>query len=65
MILIWPLFCPGLSDLANNPSQASEYLQPLLDYAAKHIPTEKHRESPLYIMATAGMRMLPNRYGKA
>ncbi|XP_033633439.1 ectonucleoside triphosphate diphosphohydrolase 4-like isoform X1 [Asterias rubens] len=50
---------PGLATLANNPSEASEYLKPLLDYAASHIPKAKLPESPLYILATAGMRMLP------
>ena len=31
-------------------------------YAAKHIPEEKHSETLLYILATAGMRVLPERY---
>ncbi|XP_038071120.1 ectonucleoside triphosphate diphosphohydrolase 4-like isoform X1 [Patiria miniata] len=50
---------PGLATLASSPSEASDYLKPLLDYAASHIPSAKHPESPLYILATAGMRMLP------
>nr|XP_006812996.1 PREDICTED: ectonucleoside triphosphate diphosphohydrolase 4-like [Saccoglossus kowalevskii] len=50
---------PGLSTLAENPSEANVYLRPLLQYAADHIPRMKHQETPLYVLATAGMRMLP------
>lgn len=50
---------PGLSTFGDNPSAASEYLHPLLTYAANHIPEEKHSETLLYILATAGMRVLP------
>ncbi|XP_013414146.1 ectonucleoside triphosphate diphosphohydrolase 4 isoform X2 [Lingula anatina] len=50
---------PGLSTFGKTPSKASEYLRPLLEYAAKHVPKDKHKETPLYILATAGMRMLP------
>ena len=52
----------GISTYAENPSGASTYLKPLLDYAVHHIPEEKHKETPLYIMATAGLRMLPERF---
>ncbi|XP_014777473.1 ectonucleoside triphosphate diphosphohydrolase 7 isoform X2 [Octopus bimaculoides] len=50
---------PGLSTFASNPSAASKYLHPLLSYAAKNIPEGKHSETLLYILATAGMRVLP------
>lgn len=49
---------PGISSLVDHPSQASSYLEPLLDFAAQQIPSDKHMETPLYILATAGMRML-------
>ena len=55
---------PGLSELKDTPSQASSYLRPLLDYASAHVPQEKHKETPLYIMATAGLRMLSERFVK-
>uniref|UniRef100_A0A8C5DDR9 nucleoside-triphosphate phosphatase n=1 Tax=Gouania willdenowi TaxID=441366 RepID=A0A8C5DDR9_GOUWI len=49
---------PGISTLANSPTQASNYLHPLLSFAAAHIPQSKHKETPLYILCTAGMRLL-------
>uniref|UniRef100_A0A672GEX0 nucleoside-triphosphate phosphatase n=1 Tax=Salarias fasciatus TaxID=181472 RepID=A0A672GEX0_SALFA len=51
---------PGISTLANTPTKASGYLQPLLSFAAAHVPQSKHKETPLYILCTAGMRLLPN-----
>ncbi|XP_036389097.1 ectonucleoside triphosphate diphosphohydrolase 7-like [Megalops cyprinoides] len=50
---------PGISTLALTPDRASDYLQPLLSFAAAHIPKRKHKETPLYILCTAGMRLLP------
>ncbi|XP_035494044.1 ectonucleoside triphosphate diphosphohydrolase 7-like isoform X2 [Scophthalmus maximus] len=52
---------PGISSLATTPTQASDYLQPLLGFAAAHVPRSKHKETPLYILCTAGMRLLPER----
>ncbi|XP_069473711.1 ectonucleoside triphosphate diphosphohydrolase 4 isoform X1 [Ambystoma mexicanum] len=49
---------PGISDIANTPDKASDYIAPLLNFAASHIPTAKHKESPLYILCTAGLRIL-------
>lgn len=48
----------GISSLVDEPSKASSYIEPLLDFAALKIPEHKHKETPLYILATAGMRML-------
>ncbi|KAM7394691.1 hypothetical protein PAMP_021477 [Pampus punctatissimus] len=50
---------PGISTLAKKPTQASDYLHPLLAFAAAHVPKNKHKETPLYILCTAGMRLLP------
>lgn len=52
----------GISTLARTPAQASDYLHPLLSFAAAHVPQNKHKETPLYILCTAGMRLLPERY---
>uniref|UniRef100_A0A667WKB2 nucleoside-triphosphate phosphatase n=1 Tax=Myripristis murdjan TaxID=586833 RepID=A0A667WKB2_9TELE len=51
---------PGISTLAQTPARASDYLQPLLSFAAAHVPRAKHKETPLYILCTAGMRLLPD-----
>ena len=52
---------PGISELASSPEKASDYIYPLLSFAALHIPKNKHQETPLYILCTAGMRVLPDR----
>ncbi|XP_007907283.1 ectonucleoside triphosphate diphosphohydrolase 4 isoform X2 [Callorhinchus milii] len=51
---------PGISTLAFSPEKASDYLRPLLSFAASYVPTPKHKETPLYILCTAGMRLLPD-----
>ncbi|XP_077417544.1 ectonucleoside triphosphate diphosphohydrolase 4 isoform X2 [Vanacampus margaritifer] len=50
---------PGISKMAQTPEKASDYIYPLLSFAAEHIPKNKHIETPLYILCTAGMRILP------
>ncbi|XP_011665022.2 ectonucleoside triphosphate diphosphohydrolase 4 isoform X1 [Strongylocentrotus purpuratus] len=56
---------PGLAELASTPSEASIYMKPLLNFAVNHIPESKIPETPLYILATAGMRMLPESQSQA
>uniref|UniRef100_A0A8C7UMP3 nucleoside-triphosphate phosphatase n=1 Tax=Oncorhynchus mykiss TaxID=8022 RepID=A0A8C7UMP3_ONCMY len=51
---------PGISALAKTPEKASDYIHPLLSFAARNIPKHKHQETPLYILCTAGMRVLPD-----
>ncbi|KAK0137243.1 Ectonucleoside triphosphate diphosphohydrolase 7 [Merluccius polli] len=53
-----PVFPP----LAQTPEKASIYLQPLLSFAAAPCPPRPStRRRPLYILCTAGMRLLPDR----
>lgn len=63
---IYPLrsnvcFPSGISELAKTPEKASDYIYPLLSFAAQHIPKHKHQETPLYVLCTAGMRILPEK----
>ncbi|XP_076470889.1 ectonucleoside triphosphate diphosphohydrolase 7-like [Babylonia areolata] len=50
---------PGLSSFEDHPDEASDHIKKLLLFAQDYIPREKHKETPLYILATAGMRMIP------
>lgn len=50
---------PGLSSCKDDPLSAFAYLKPLLEFAVKHIPEDVHQETQLFILATAGMRMVP------
>ncbi|KAJ7381418.1 hypothetical protein OS493_001553 [Desmophyllum pertusum] len=50
---------PGISDLADDPSQVEAYMMPLLESAKKTIPEDKQALTPIFLSATAGMRLLP------
>jgi hypothetical protein len=48
----------GLSAFKETTSAAGESLQPLLDYAYEHIPEDRRKTAPAYLMATAGLRLV-------
>ncbi|XP_040819513.1 ectonucleoside triphosphate diphosphohydrolase 8 isoform X1 [Ochotona curzoniae] len=48
----------GISSYAANPLGAAESLRDCLEEAVAHIPQAQHRETPLFLGATAGMRLL-------
>lgn len=51
---------PGLSTYENKPHEAyPKHIKPLLDFAQNIIPADKIKDTPIFIQATAGMRMLP------
>ncbi|ORY49047.1 nucleoside phosphatase GDA1/CD39 [Rhizoclosmatium globosum] len=52
---------PGLSSLAADPSKdnVEAYLKPLIEFAQDAIPNYKHSETKLFLLATAGMRLIP------
>lgn len=49
---------PGISSYSSDPPRAGQSLRSCLDTAAAAIPSERQRESPVYLGATAGMRLL-------
>ncbi|KAF6262519.1 nucleoside phosphatase family-domain-containing protein [Scenedesmus sp. NREL 46B-D3] len=50
---------PGLSSYAADAAGAGASLQPLLEFARQHVPVQQQAQTPVYLMATAGLRLLP------
>lgn len=51
---------PGVSTFADKPSEIGvNHLAELLKIALAEVPADKVSETPIYLMATAGMRLLP------
>ncbi|XP_058158742.1 ectonucleoside triphosphate diphosphohydrolase 2 [Dasypus novemcinctus] len=48
----------GISSYADNPPGAGQSLVECLDQALQDVPQERHAATPLYLGATAGMRLL-------
>ncbi|XP_023098861.2 ectonucleoside triphosphate diphosphohydrolase 2 isoform X2 [Felis catus] len=48
----------GISSYADDPSRAGQSLVECLDQALQEVPKESHVHTPLYLGATAGMRLL-------
>ncbi|ORY59470.1 GDA1/CD39 family protein [Pseudomassariella vexata] len=52
---------PGVSTFGDHPEDVgTEHLQPLISHALDVIPESKHADTPIFLMATAGMRLLPD-----
>lgn len=49
---------PGISSFSDTPDGVITYLAPLLDHALLHVPPSLHAETPIFLLATAGMRLL-------
>lgn len=56
---------PGLSTFKDDPDKASDYMEPIMDYISELIPTEKHYDTSIHFMATAGLRLLDESTQKA
>lgn len=50
---------PGISTFGETPERIGSYLDELVEQALDVIPEEKHADTPIFLMATAGMRLLP------
>ncbi|CAG8676613.1 9481_t:CDS:2, partial [Funneliformis caledonium] len=52
---------PGISTFATNPTEVGElHLKKLLDFALQVVPLNEISQTPVYLLATAGMRLLPS-----
>lgn len=49
----------GISTLGLKPTEISNYLKPLLDFAISVIPSSQLSSTPIFLLATAGMRLIP------
>ncbi|GME87841.1 unnamed protein product [Ambrosiozyma monospora] len=50
---------PGLSSFADDPDDVwDDHFKPLIKYAEKIIPESKHSSTPIFVQATAGMRLV-------
>jgi Golgi apyrase len=55
----------GISTFGEHPHDVgSEHLDKLLSHALKYVPLEEVPNTPLFLLATAGMRILPERQRK-
>ncbi|KAK1755970.1 nucleoside phosphatase family-domain-containing protein [Echria macrotheca] len=51
---------PGVSTFGENPKDVGpDHLRDLIKHALKIIPEDKIEDTPIFLMATAGMRLLP------
>lgn len=50
---------PGLDKFVSNATGVRLSLEPLILRAAKWVPLERHRDTPIFVLATAGLRNLP------
>ncbi len=56
---------PGLSTFANNPQDAGASLQGLVDFLKEQVPEVDWSVTPIWLKATAGLRMLPTEKSEA
>ncbi|CAK7220960.1 Golgi apyrase [Sporothrix bragantina] len=51
---------PGISTFGEKPAQVgADHLKELIDYALEVVPEDMVADTPIFLMATAGMRFLP------
>ncbi|KAI8576095.1 hypothetical protein K450DRAFT_258434 [Umbelopsis ramanniana AG] len=50
---------PGISTYAGKTKDIGDHLKMLLDFAEEVVPATEHKQTPIFLMATAGMRLLP------
>lgn len=51
---------PGISTFGESPMQVGpDHLKELIDHASKYVPEKQVADTPVFLMATAGVRLLP------
>lgn len=56
---------PGVSTFGETPELVgSDHLRELIDHALQHVPADAVSSTPIFLLATAGMRLLPNQQRK-
>ncbi|KAI8979695.1 nucleoside phosphatase family-domain-containing protein [Mycotypha africana] len=55
---------PGISTYGSRPNEVGEHLDMLLEFAQEVVPEKNHALTPIFLMATAGMRLLPEEQQK-
>ncbi|KAI7904833.1 nucleoside phosphatase family-domain-containing protein [Cokeromyces recurvatus] len=56
---------PGISTYGTKPDKVGEHLDMLLDFSKEVVPIDSHSSTPIFLMATAGMRLLPEEQQRA
>jgi Golgi nucleoside diphosphatase len=56
---------PGLSAFATRPVLAAQQVLALVQQARRWVPVERQASTPLYLKATAGLRLLPGGQSQA
>ncbi|XP_055860535.1 uncharacterized protein LOC106078384 isoform X2 [Biomphalaria glabrata] len=54
-------FPPGISSFHNNETALKIYLKNIIEEAKKIVPEEQMKSTSLYLMGTAGMRLVPDK----
>ncbi|OAQ32452.1 hypothetical protein K457DRAFT_135365 [Linnemannia elongata AG-77] len=49
---------PGIAEFKDRPDDVGEHLEPLLDHALTVIPESEIARTPVYVLATAGLRLV-------
>lgn len=55
---------PGLSAYGEEPEKAADSLEPLLRQSLRTIPRKLHKQTPIAVKATAGLRLLGESQGE-
>lgn len=49
---------PGISSFRDNPEEVSSYMVPIMRFLSETIPQDRHKDTPISFLATAGLRLL-------